>query len=550
VNGETQGLQRQEQREDGSFRARLAQSSAKYILWISGFVAILLAIIWVFLRHYTQLLVGAATILVVTIAAGLYPSLRRTGKSQTGLYLLFGACMIVLSAVPLLLPAIAPAMAMGYLLVLMLVHMVLGNRDSRWFAAVGIPSIAIALVLATTLAANWFPPLDSRLAIPLSASCAAIVLLVGVFIVRMAVAQQDDAFQQVQEANRAINEGASRERQQREYLQSTVQRYVEYETMVAQGNLQAQLTIEENGRGQDDRLVVLGNQLNATTRAMQTIIAQIRDAAGALTAQASEILATTTQQASGATEQSAAISQATTTVDEIKTIAGQLVNRSQTVADAAQRTVATSRTGQGTVSEAIAGMAQIKARVDVIEENILALSERTQQIGAIIDAVNDIASQSNMLALNAAVEAARAGEQGKGFAVVAQEVRDLAERSREATSQVKAILSDIQQATNATGMATEEGKKGVDAGVQLVGQMGEAINQLAGVIEQSAQSAIQMVAAGQQQSSGMDQIAMAMQNINQVTVQSMASAQQAERSAQELNQLASSLTDTVRQYQV
>jgi methyl-accepting chemotaxis protein len=195
-------------------------------------------------------------------------------------------------------------------------------------------------------------------------------------------------------------------------------------------------------------------------------------------------------------------------------------------------------------------MAQIKARVDVIEENILALSERTNQIGEIIDTVNSIASQSNMLALNAAVEAARAGEQGKGFAVVAQEVRDLAERSTQATAQVKAILSDIQRATNATGMATEEGKKGVDTGVQLVAQMGEAISQLAGVIDESAQSAMQMVAGGQQQTSGMEQIAVAMQNINQVTVQSMASTRQAEKSAQELNDLARSLAETVEQYQL
>jgi methyl-accepting chemotaxis protein len=339
------------------------------------------------------------------------------------------------------------------------------------------------------------------------------------------------------------------EQREYEYLNETVQQYVEYETAVAEGNLQARLAVEENTRGKDDPLVILGNQLNATTSAMQTMIIQIGEAASALSAQAAEILATTTQQASGAAEQSAAISQTSTTVDEIKTIAEQLVARSRAVADTAQRTVEVSRAGQETVRETVAGMTQIKARVDVIEENILALAERTNQIGEIIDAVNDIASQSNMLALNAAVEAARAGEQGKGFAVVAQEVRDLAERSSQATAQVKAILSDIQRATNATGMATEEGKKGVDAGVQLVAQMGQTIEQLAHVIDESAQSAAQMVAGGQQQTSGMEQIAMAIQNINHVTVQSLASTRQAERSAQELNDLARRLAQIVEQYQ-
>jgi methyl-accepting chemotaxis protein len=188
--------------------------------------------------------------------------------------------------------------------------------------------------------------------------------------------------------------------------------------------------------------------------------------------------------------------------------------------------------------------------VEGIAENILGLSEQTQQIGMIIATVSDIAAQSNMLALNASVEAARAGEQGKGFAVVAMEVRSLAEQSRQATTQVEAILSDIQKATNLTVMATEEGSKGVEQGVVLSGQTGEMIKELGGVIAQSAGAAAQMVAGGQQQSSGIEQIALSMSNINQATVQSLASTRQAEKAAQDLNELARNLNEIVEQYQV
>lgn len=269
-----------------------------------------------------------------------------------------------------------------------------------------------------------------------------------------------------------------------------------------------------------------------------------------LSSAAAEILAAVTQQAAGANEQSAAISQTTTTVDEVKTISEQAIARSQEVADASQRTVEISRSGQQAVQDIIAGMAQIKERVEGIAENILALSEQTQQIGEIIATVNEIAAQSNILALNASVEAARAGEHGKGFAVVAAEVRNLAEQSKQATAQVRAILSDIQNGINATVMATEEGTKVVDQGVRLVAQTRTVIAQLAEVIKESAQAAMQMVAGGRQQAAGVEQIALAMQNINQATLQGLASTRQVEKAAQDLNALAHKLTEIVEQYKL
>ncbi len=308
---------------------------------------------------------------------------------------------------------------------------------------------------------------------------------------------------------------------------------------------------ETNAFAEDDITVLqmMADHL-AVTIGNARLLGETQQTTHNLSSSASQILTATTQQSVGASEQSAAIAQTTTTVDELKTIAEQLVSRAKEVVEASQRTVEVARTGQRSVDETIVSMSRIKARVEGIAENILALSEQTQQIGEIIATVNDIAAQSNILALNASVEAARAGEYGKGFAVVAVEVRNLAEQSRQATAQVKAILSDIQKATNATVMATEEGTKGVDEGVQLAAQAGESIEQLGAVISESAQAATQVVAGGRQQATGVEQVALAMQSINQATTQSLLNTRQSEKVAQDLNNLAQHLTEIIEQYKL
>jgi len=356
------------------------------------------------------------------------------------------------------------------------------------------------------------------------------------------------AMDQSRLANQEIQQRALSEQAQREYLQDTVKEYADYMAQIGQGNLTTRLSLD---RGQaDDPLVMLGQQLDETAASLRAMIGRIRDAAQQLNAGTAEILAATSQHMAGANEQSAAISQTTTTVDEVRVIAEQVVARAQDVARTSQRTVEISLAGRETVQAAIAGMEQIKQRVEAIAGNILALSAHTQQIGDIITTVSDLAAQSNMLALNAAVEAARAGEQGKGFAVVAQEVRSLAEQSRQATAQVRTILQEIQAATNTTVMTTEEGTKGVEEGVGLATQAGAVIEQLAEVIDESTQAAAQMVAGGRQQAAGIEQIALAMQNINQATAQGLVSTRQAEQAAQDLNHLARRLGDAVGQYRL
>jgi methyl-accepting chemotaxis protein len=340
------------------------------------------------------------------------------------------------------------------------------------------------------------------------------------------------------------------EKEQRLGLEQTVSQYVAHMAEVAKGNLAARLEIQHLGKNSDDPLLLLGQQLNTTTASLEGLIQQVYEATTNLTAASARILSATGEQATGSTEQSAAITQTTSTVEEVKAISEQFINRSQEMTVTAQHSVDISRSGEQVVAETVASMDHIKAQVNSIAENILALSERTQQIGDIITTVNEVASQSNILALNAAVEAARAGEHGKGFAVVAVEVRNLAEQSRQATAQVRTILLDIQKAINTTVMVTEEGTKLVELGVTQAEQSGKVIQQLAGVIDESSLLATQMAASGRQQTTGIEQIAMAMQNIKQATVQGLAATRQTETVARDLSNVATMLLQTIDKFSI
>jgi methyl-accepting chemotaxis protein len=179
--------------------------------------------------------------------------------------------------------------------------------------------------------------------------------------------------------------------------------------------------------------------------------------------------------------------------------------------------------------------------MEALAERIIGLSEQGQAIGEIIATVNELGDQSNLLAVNAAIEAAKAGEAGKGFAVVAVEVKALAEQSKQATTQIRGILGEIQRATQAAVMATEQGVKAADAGEKVAQGAGESIRILTQSVHEAAQVAQHILVSAQQQVVGMDQIAMAIQNIQQVSTQNMAATQQVERAAQDLNTLSQQL---------
>jgi len=274
-------------------------------------------------------------------------------------------------------------------------------------------------------------------------------------------------------------------------------------------------------------------------------VQQVREGIKVLGSGTSEILATTTQVAASSAETATAVSETTATVEEIRQTVQLTSQKAKQVSESSQRVAKASQTGRQAVEELIAGMERIREQTASTAESIVRLSEQSQVIGEIILTVNDLAEQSNLLAVNAAIEAAKAGEQGKGFAVVAQEIKSLAEQSKQATAQVRTILGDIQKATGAAVMATDLSGKAVAAGAQQSDAADEAIRILAESIVEAAQAALQIAASSQEQLVGMDQVALAMENIKQASTQNMAGTRQADTAAQSLHELGIKLKQLV-----
>ena len=343
------------------------------------------------------------------------------------------------------------------------------------------------------------------------------------------------------------------ERATQSALETAVTEYMQFVEQVSGGNLTARLDLDNNAAADSvvsDDLYQLGTNLNGMVDSLSRIAHYIREASSGVFNATAEIQAATVQQTASIAEQDAAITQTIATVTQVRETVSETAKRAQAVAESSRQSVVVSRQGQDVVSNTITGMQVIRQRVDDIAETILMLSERTQQIGEIINTVNALADQSKLLALNASIEAARAGEEGRGFAVVAMEVRQLAEQSRAATARVRDILSEIQQATNTAVMVTEEGSKGADTGVGLVERAGNAIRELAAILEEAAQSSTQIAASTHQQANGMDQLVAAMSQIQQASTQASASTTQTEESVHNIVKMVEQLEAAITSYRL
>jgi methyl-accepting chemotaxis protein len=326
-------------------------------------------------------------------------------------------------------------------------------------------------------------------------------------------------------------------------MTESLQRMAEAKEKIAAGDL----TVELKPRSGKDVLIMAFSTMRDRLRRLTS---ELLESVSLLSSASQQIVATSAQVASGASETETAVGQATATVEEVKQTAELSARKSRHVSESSQKAKEVSRSGKRAVDDSVQAMKRIRDQVESIAESVVRLSEQGHEIGDIMITVSDLAEQSNLLAVNASIEAARAGEHGKGFAVVAQEVRTLAEQSKQATVQVRRILNDIQKATAGAVLATQEATKAADTGVELSALAGESVQTLAQSVAEAAHAATQIAASSQQQMVGMDQVAFAIESIRTASLQNVASTKQMETAAQNMHHLGQKLKELVSVYKV
>jgi methyl-accepting chemotaxis protein len=281
--------------------------------------------------------------------------------------------------------------------------------------------------------------------------------------------------------------------------------------------------------------------ISASLVLTRTLSGQIGSAVQHVQSSSSELQVAANQQASGAKEQATVMTEITTTARELLATSKQIADSAQRVAHIAEDTVKAARSGEQTVSTANDSIGSIKRQVDLIMTHMLDLGKKSQQIGGILELINELAEQTNILAINATIEAAGAGETGKRFAVVADEIRKLADRVGGSTKEIRSLIDEIQTAVNTTVMTTEGGIKAVDAGADQFMDVASTFKQIANLVGTTTEAVREIELSTKQQSTAVEQVTLAVTEVAKTTKETEVSSNQTYQTASQLTTLSRDL---------
>ncbi|HVW24993.1 MAG TPA: CHASE3 domain-containing protein [Polyangiaceae bacterium] len=278
----------------------------------------------------------------------------------------------------------------------------------------------------------------------------------------------------------------------------------------------------------------------------RSLNSQIGSAVQHMQSSSTELQSAATQQVSGSKEQATAMTQITTTVSELLATSRQIAESAQRVAQVASETATAAKSGDQGMQRTQESVAGIRRQVDQIVGHMLELGKKSQQIGGILEIINELAEQTNILAINATIEAVGAGETGKRFAIVADEVRKLADRVGGSIKEIRVLVDDIRASVNTTVMATESGSKAVDAGVRQIGDVASSLKHIAGLVTTTTEASREIELSTKQQATAVEQVNVAVANVAQAAKETETSSNQTLQTATQLANLSRDLSRIIR----
>ncbi len=308
---------------------------------------------------------------------------------------------------------------------------------------------------------------------------------------------------------------------------------------LADGDLTVMATVTEDITG------AIADSINYAIDALRSLVSAINETTLQVSSAAQQTQATAMHLAEASDHQAQQITGASTAINEMAVSIEGVSTHASELADEARKSVTMANTGSDAVQKTINGMDSIRETIQETSKRIKRLGESSQEIGDIVELINDIAEQTNILALNAAIQAAMAGDAGRGFAVVADEVQRLAERSADATKQIEALVKGIQSDTKEAVASMEQSTAGVVSGAQLAQDAGQALEQIETVSEHLADLIRNISESASQQANAASNISDTMNVIQEITTQTSAGTNETAASIGNLAELANELRRSV-----
>ena len=299
-----------------------------------------------------------------------------------------------------------------------------------------------------------------------------------------------------------------------------------------------------------DALGSVADAFNLMITGLTSLVSQASDVAQEIQHSTSDILRASDHMRKGAEQQTSQIQGAVGAVNEMSSTIQRMAENADAATQASLKATQAAVKGGTSVSETIKGMQRIRAAVQTTGKKIKGLGERSLEIGAIIEVINEIATQTNLLALNAAIEAARAGEQGKGFAVVADEVRKLAERAGRATKDITSLIKGIQVETSEAVTVMEEGTREVEEGTKLADQAGAALREIEQIVKQTSGLVADITHAAADQVKVSEGVASSMASISKLTQETSDGVRGTVETISRLAELSRRLTDAIGRFKL